>query len=135
MRIIKYEQIHLLARTHGYLPAAFRWRGRRFDVVAVEKCWTVQRPAVHRLFRVRCTAGSFVLEQCLASDTWQVTRWPLALLMPWTRPSRAVRFPLPRSQRRPRRLASAAQPARLEVKAASAQTARRQPWTAASQPP
>ncbi len=41
MKILKSERINLLARSHGYFPAAFRWRGRRFDVTAVEKCWTV----------------------------------------------------------------------------------------------
>ena len=41
MRIRKSEPVQLVAKTHGYFPASFRWRGRRFDVVAVEKCWTV----------------------------------------------------------------------------------------------
>ncbi len=103
MQIVKSEGISLLARSHGYFPSAFRWRGRRFDVTAVEKCWTVQRPAMRRMFRVRCAAGSFVLEQCVASDTWQVSRWPLALLLSWPAPSAPARFPLPRSQRRPNR--------------------------------
>jgi hypothetical protein len=107
MRTIKSERINLLARSHGYFPAAFRWRGRRFEVAVVEKCWTVQRPTVHRMFRVRCTAGSFVLEQYLVDDTWRVSRWPLALLLPWSKPAASVRFPLPHGQRRPARQSQA----------------------------
>lgn len=102
MEIIRNDRIELLARAHGYFPAAFRWRGRRFEVVSVEKCWTVQRPVAQRLFRVRCAAGSFLLAQTVAGDTWQVKRWPLALLLPKLKPSQPARFPLPRSQRRPR---------------------------------
>ena len=37
MRIQKSEPVQLVAKTHSYFPASFRWRGRRFDVVAVEK--------------------------------------------------------------------------------------------------
>jgi hypothetical protein len=132
MRIIRSERISILARSHGYFPAAFRWRGRRFDVAAVEKCWMVQRPTVRRMFRVRCAAGAFVLEQCLADDTWRVDRWPLVLLLPWPKPAAPARFPLPRSQRRPVRHALASQPRQLAAPAAT-QTNRRPPWTAASQ--
>lgn len=132
MKIVKSERINLLARSHGYFPAAFRWRGRRFDVTAVEKCWTVQRPAVRRMFRVRCTAGSFVLEQCLADDTWQVSRWPLTLLLPWPKPAAPARFPLPRSQRRPARRPLVGQPRQIAAPA-HAQADRRPPWTPASQ--
>ncbi len=137
MQIVKSEQINLVARSHGYFPTAFRWRGRRFDVTSVEKCWTVQRPAVRRMFRVRCAAGAFVLEQCVASDAWRVTRWPLALLLPWPKPAAPVRFPLPRSQRRPSHPTRAGRPLQLAAPAqaqpANAPVDRRPPWTAASQ--
>ncbi len=102
MQIRKREHVDMLARQYGYFPAAFRWRGRRFDVTAVDKCWTVQRPAARRLFRVRCAAGSFVLEQSVVDDSWQVSRWPWALFLLPSQPSQPARFPLPRSQRRPR---------------------------------
>lgn len=101
MQIGKNERINLLGRSHGYFPAAFRWRGRRFDVAAVEKCWMERRPAARRLFRVRCADGVFVLEQSMADDTWQVSRWPLALLLPRPKSGATARFPLPRRQRRP----------------------------------
>ncbi|HSN77518.1 MAG TPA: hypothetical protein VL334_20800 [Anaerolineae bacterium] len=132
MKIVKSERINLLARSHGYFPAAFRWRDRRFDVTSVEKCWTVQRPAGRRMFRVRCAAGSFVLEQCVASDSWRVNRWPLTLLLPWPKPAAPARFPLPRSQRRPPQRPLASQPSQLAAPA-PAQAERRPKWTTASQ--
>ena len=101
MRIRKSESVQLVAKTHGYFPASFRWRGRRFDVVAVEKCWTVSGCAVRRLFSVRSQAGRFVLQQSVEGDQWQVTRWPLTLWLPRLRRSAPPRFPLPRHQRRP----------------------------------
>ena len=101
MRIQKSEPVQLVAKTHGYFPASFRWRSRRFDVVAVEKCWTVSGHPVRRLFAVRCQAGRFVLQQSVEGDHWQVTRWPLTLWLPRIRRSDPPRFPLPRHQRRP----------------------------------
>ncbi len=101
MRIRKSEPVQLVAKTHGYFPASFRWRGRRFDVVEVEKCWTASGRAVRRLFSVRCQAGRFVLQQAVDGDHWQVTRWPLTLWLPRLRRSAPPRFPLPRHQRRP----------------------------------
>lgn len=107
MQIGKSEQINLLGRSHGYFPAAFRWRGRRFDVLAVEKCWLERRPAARRLFRVRCADGVFVLAQSVGDDSWQLSRWPLTLLLPRPRSGSAARFPLPRRRRRPARPAPA----------------------------
>ena len=103
MRIQKSEPVQLVAKTHGYFPASFRWRGRRFDVVAVEKCWTTSGRAVQRLFCVRCQAGCFVLQQSVEGDhdQWQVIRWPLTLWLPRLRRPAPPRFPLPRHQRRP----------------------------------
>lgn len=136
MRLFKSERIDLLARSHGYFPAAFRWRGRRFDVVTVEQCWSGRGPAAQRLFRVHCDAGNFVLEQCLASDVWRVTRWPLACFLFQPQPTRPARFPLPRSQRRPAQLARTSQPRQLAAPAARTALApaeRSTPWTAATQ--
>lgn len=101
---LKSDPVLLLARAHDYFPAAFRWRGRRFDVQHVEKCWTVKKTGAQRMFRVQCQAGSFVLSQTVGSDTWHVCRWPLSLWLA-TPPQRSPRFPLPRRQRRPARRA------------------------------
>ena len=133
MRIQKSEPVQLVAKTHSYFPASFRWRGRRFDVVAVEKCWTTSGRAVRRLFSVRCQAGRFVLQQTVEGDHWQVTRWPLTLWLPRLRRSAPPQFPLPRHQRRPVARArmqslpsagqlaasSGAQPSRINLRCAS----------------
>jgi hypothetical protein len=101
MPIRKSEQIQLIAKTHSYFPASFRWRGRRFDVIAVEKCWTVSSPTAQRLFRVRCQGGCFVLQHSVANGQWKVRSWPLTLWMPRLRRPAPPRYPLPRHQRRP----------------------------------
>lgn len=101
MKLSKNERIYCLARTHDYFPAVFRWRGRRFEVMTVEKCWTSKSSTARRLFRVRCAEGSFVLEHAVDSDLWQVSEWPLTLLLPWSKSMTPARFPLPRGQRRP----------------------------------
>ena len=74
MRIRKSEPVQLVAKTHGYFPASFRWRGRRFDVVAVEKCWTVSGPAVRR--RLPCAARPDV--SCCSSRSRAITGRSLA---------------------------------------------------------
>jgi hypothetical protein len=93
--------IKLLARRHDYFPASFRWRGRRFGVLAVERCWTKRKPLHRRFFRVRCQVGIFVLEQMVDGDKWRVLRWPWRVWLPLLRPTMVPRFPLPRGQRRP----------------------------------
>jgi len=57
------EPIEMRERRHGYFPKSFTWRGHRYDVYAVERCWTVSRRSrggrVERhCFRVRCSFGS-----------------------------------------------------------------------------
>lgn len=94
------DAMDLLARTHDYFPASFRWRGQRFDVIRVERCWTVQGPALRRVFRVRCHAGSFELEQTVSSNAWRVRRAPWTLWLPRPHAGASPRFPLPKRQRR-----------------------------------
>ena len=48
------EKIEMVATRYDYFPASFRWRGRRLEVMAVEKCWTTQR---RQMPRVRPTSG------------------------------------------------------------------------------
>lgn len=129
MKIFRSEPITMLARSYGYFPAAFRWRGRRFDVTTVEKCWTMPGPGAQRLFRVRCDGGAFLLEQGIAGDAWRVKRWPLAYVVLQRPKTKAARFPLPRRQRRPRRASSPVQAGQPQRPAAD----RRTGWTAATQ--
>jgi hypothetical protein len=66
-------------RRHGYFPKVFIWRGRRYDVHAVERCWTVSRRGLsgkveRHCFRVRCGEGTFKVFQDLRHNTWHLQR-------------------------------------------------------------
>jgi hypothetical protein len=88
-----HEKIKMDQKRFGYFPQRFTWRGRRYDVHAVERCWTVSRKRlgnkVERLcFRVRCAAtngrgsrsgraileGTFDLYQDLNTNTWHMEK-------------------------------------------------------------
>jgi hypothetical protein len=77
------EPIEMRERRHGYFPKTFVWRGQRYDVCAVERCWTVSRRGgrveQHR-FQVRCSfgpppnrrEGTFEVYQDARHNTWHV---------------------------------------------------------------
>lgn len=82
-----HEKIRMNKKRFGYFPQQFTWRGRRYDVHAVERCWTVSRKRLgnktERLcFRVRCAGrsggavleGTFDLYQDLDTNTWHLER-------------------------------------------------------------
>ena len=110
------EKIEMVATRYDYFPASFRWRGRRLDVAAVEKCWTRQRQLTQRLFRVRTEAGVFVLAFEPARGIWRVKSWPLTYWLPRLSRSDAPRYPLPRRQRRPALGGLTMQPATMRAK-------------------
>jgi hypothetical protein len=64
------------AKRFGYFPQTFVWHGRRYEVHAVERCWTVSRRWVwdveRHCFRVRCAEGTFELYQDAKRNTWHV---------------------------------------------------------------
>lgn len=79
------EPIEMRERRHGYFPKVFVWRGHRYDVCAVERCWTVSRRGrggrVERhCFRVRCSfgcaqdrrEGMFEVYQDVRHNTWHL---------------------------------------------------------------
>jgi hypothetical protein len=69
------EAIDMLERRFHYFPRVFYWRGRRYDVEAVEQCWTVARRQVERhFFRVRCAEGTFEVYQDVRANTWHLRR-------------------------------------------------------------
>jgi hypothetical protein len=68
------ESIELLARRFAYFPQAFRWRGRRYDVDAVERDWTPRLAPARRYFRVQCVAGRVELYHDLVANTWHLHR-------------------------------------------------------------
>ena len=71
------EPIEMRERRHGYFPKTFVWRGHKYHVHAVERCWTVSRRRrggrveQHR-FRVRCREGTFELYQDVRHNTWHI---------------------------------------------------------------
>ena len=81
------DMIDMLERRHGYFPKVFSWRGRRYDVYAVERCWTIARRGLRGqveryCFRVRVRPRSggtrgeetFEIYQDLQDSTWHVQR-------------------------------------------------------------
>ena len=70
------EAVRMESKRFGYFPQTFVWRGRRYDVHAVEQCWTVSRRWVwdveRHCFRVRCAEGTFELYQDAKRNTWHV---------------------------------------------------------------
>ena len=71
------EAIEMVERRFGYVPQAFRYRGRRYGVQAVERCWTISgrggRVQRH-CFRVRCREGTFNLYRDACQHTWRLQR-------------------------------------------------------------
>ena len=73
------ESIDMRERRHGYFPKLFVWRGHRYSVNAVERCWTVSRrgggnKVERHCFRVRCPEGTFELYQNVRYNTWHMQR-------------------------------------------------------------
>ena len=79
--------VHMLERRHGYFPEIFVWQGRRHEVSAVERCWTVRRrrlrgEAEHHYFRVRARSGpsgtdadgTLIIYQNLDDASWHMRR-------------------------------------------------------------
>jgi hypothetical protein len=66
-------------RRHGYFPHLFVWRGKEYQVQAVERCWTISRrrrggQVEGHCFRVRCREGTFDLFQDARAGTWHMQR-------------------------------------------------------------
>ena len=88
-----HEKIRMDRKRFGYFPHRFMWRGRRYDVQHIERCWTVSRKRLgnkvdRQFFRVRCAAangrgstasrgvpeGTFDLYQDLNTSVWHLER-------------------------------------------------------------
>lgn len=73
------ETVDMEQRRFCYFPRLFRWRGRRYRVESVERCWTVARRGWRRrierhFFHVRCPDGDFELYQDAQAGTWHLRR-------------------------------------------------------------
>jgi hypothetical protein len=71
------EPIEMRERRYGYFPKVFVSHGQRYDVYAVERCWTIsRRQRGERVegycFRVRCREGRFDLYQDARHNTWHL---------------------------------------------------------------
>jgi len=89
------QPVQVQEKRFGYFPKAFRWRGKRYDVQAIERTWArgfaawnrafpidesddrvgtkKSRSAPRLYFRVRCRDGIFDLCQDLRADTWHLS--------------------------------------------------------------
>lgn len=102
-----YEPVELVTKRFGFFPAVFGWRGRWFQVEAIEGCrvapagWLLPWRREVR-FRVRTSAGVLELVQDGRSGAWKICVPPGAAsgLMAASRP----RYPLPFHRRRAFRL-------------------------------
>jgi len=77
------EMVDMIQRRYRYFPRVFRWRGQRYRVESVERCWTVARRGWKRrierhFFHVRCAGGEFELFQDVRTGTWHLRRARLA---------------------------------------------------------
>jgi hypothetical protein len=73
------EPVEMEQRRFRYFPHVFRWRGRRFEVDAVECSWLAprrpwQRTADRRFFRICGRDGRFEIYHDLRGDTWHLAR-------------------------------------------------------------
>lgn len=68
----RMEAVEIQEKRFGYFPKVFRWHGKRYDVQAVERCWTVAKHAPRLCFRVRCDEGMFDLYQDVRGNTWHL---------------------------------------------------------------
>ena len=73
------EAIEMRERRHGYFPKLFVWRGQRYRVNAVERCWTISRRnrggrVERHCFRVRYPEGTFEVYQDIRHNTWHMQR-------------------------------------------------------------
>lgn len=72
------EAIDMAQRRFQYFPQVFYWRGRRYNVDGVEKCWSRSRggwwPIARHYFLLRCGGGMFEVYQEVQGNTWHLRR-------------------------------------------------------------
>ena len=77
-RTSQQQAVEIQEKRFGYFPKAFRWHGKRYDVQAVERCWTAAKRSPYLCFRVRCNEGIFDLYQNVRDNTWHLVPLPAA---------------------------------------------------------
>lgn len=66
----KTQSVEMEEKRFGYFPQRFKWHGKSYTVLAVERCWTRD---THLWFRVRCPEGVFDLAQNVRLNLWEVS--------------------------------------------------------------
>ncbi len=89
------EFVEMVEKRFGYFPRLFCWRGRRFEVVRVERVWCEARQwprlAQSRRYAILTCEGSFVLEHDPRRNIWVARQAPAGALPAPTRPARRIR--------------------------------------------
>jgi len=74
------DAVQILEKRLGYFPKRFRWHGRHFSVLSVERVWCTARAwpraVEQRHFAVSTAEGLFVLCHDLRHDVWAVGQAP-----------------------------------------------------------
>ncbi len=73
-RLRRHEPVEIQEKRFGYFPKTFQWRGKRYNVQTVERCWNATQNVPHLCFRVRCQDGTFELYQNVRDNTWQLAQ-------------------------------------------------------------
>ncbi len=73
----KLEAVRIERKRFGFSPEVFVWRGRRYAVRRVERCWTEAhgrgaKRVERRYFRVLCDHGTVQLCHDLTANIWRV---------------------------------------------------------------
>jgi hypothetical protein len=68
------EAIDMRSRRFGYFPRTFVWRGKEYQVEAVERAYTTGTRAAgqRHYFLVRCADGKHTAFQDLIHNTWHI---------------------------------------------------------------
>ncbi len=69
-----HEAVEMQEKRFGYFPQRFRWRGRVYNVQAVQRCWTKMGEEPQLCFEVKCREGRFELFQHVRANIWEVAR-------------------------------------------------------------
>lgn len=73
------DAVDMVQRRFQYFPDVFQWRGRRYRVQSVRRCWTTCRHgwkgrAARHFWQVECYEGDFELYQEVQDGTWHLRR-------------------------------------------------------------
>lgn len=73
------EPIKICDTRFNFFPKTFLWRGKKYHIRAVDRCWTMTRRRMlgkvkRQCFRVRTADAIYDLHQDLGRNTWTLDR-------------------------------------------------------------